>query len=74
MLALEGSPFIASYEGLNLCLGVVWVFTGCVGKNVGMLSRVEWVWGGGVGGCYRFWKYRYCILLYSVLLITEIRK
>ena len=69
--ALEGSPFIAFCQGLNLCLGVGWVFTGCVGKNVCMLDRVGWVGGGG---CSRFWKYHYCILLPSVLLIIEIRK
>ena len=37
--ALESSPFIASCQCLNLCLGVGWVFTGCVGKNVGMLGK-----------------------------------
>ena len=40
--ALEGSPFIASCQILNLCLGVGWVFTGCVGKNFGMLGRGGW--------------------------------
>ena len=45
--ALEGNPFIASCHGLNLCLGVGWVFTGCVGKNVGMLGSVGR--GGGWG-------------------------
>ena len=36
--AMVGSPFIASCQGLNLCLGWGWCwFTCCYGKNVGML-------------------------------------
>ena len=65
VLALEGSPFIASCQGLNLCLGVGWVFTGCVGKNVCMQGRG----GCDVLVCHRTIEFR---LRYALFIVENV--
>ena len=48
-VSIGGYPLYSFLSGINYEFWGEGVFTGCVGKNFGMLG---WGWGGGVGLMY----------------------